>query len=155
MLKWCHHVKLHLSIVRDFWKLIFKKKQWWARKRIHYSCERRIEKSVPCDDPLSSLSKPRDANRWSLGWNFLSHPHTYDGFLNYYVALNIKWCKLEDKSRITNEPVHEISNNVVCATSKGTDQPAHMRSLIRACARRLNILWVLSYWPKIFWRFLA
>ena len=35
---------------------------------------------------------------------------------------------------------HEISNNVVCATSKGSDQPAHTRSLIRAIARRLNIL---------------
>ena len=33
-----------------------------------------------------------------------------------------------------NEPRHEISNNVVCATSKGSDQPAHMRSLIRAFA---------------------
>ena len=29
-----------------------------------------------------------------------------------------------------NEPLHEISNNVVCATSKASDQPAHMRSLI-------------------------
>ena len=29
----------------------------------------------------------------------------------------------------TNEPVHEISNNVVCATSKASDQPAHTRSL--------------------------
>ena len=38
------------------------------------------------------------------------------------------------------EPVHEISNNVVCATSKGSDQPAHMRSLIRASASRLSIL---------------
>ena len=38
------------------------------------------------------------------------------------------------------EPVHEISNNVVCATSKASDQPAHMRSLIRAFACRLNIL---------------
>ena len=28
------------------------------------------------------------------------------------------------------EPWDEISNNVVCATSKGSDQPAHMRSLI-------------------------
>ena len=28
------------------------------------------------------------------------------------------------------EPVHEISNIVVCATSKSSDQPAHMRSLI-------------------------
>ena len=26
-----------------------------------------------------------------------------------------------------NEPWHEISNNVVCATSKASDQPAHMR----------------------------
>ena len=47
------------------------------------------------------------------------------------------------------EPVHEISNNVVNATSKGPDQPAHMRSLIRAFARRLNFLWVLSYCLKI------
>ena len=36
-------------------------------------------------------------------------------------------------------PVHEISNNVVCATSKCSDQPAHTRSLIRAFASRLNI----------------
>ena len=32
------------------------------------------------------------------------------------------------------EPRHEISNNVVYATSKGSDQPAHTRSLIRAFA---------------------
>ena len=38
------------------------------------------------------------------------------------------------------EPRHEISNKVVCATSKGSDQPAHTRSLIRAIASRLNIL---------------
>ena len=38
------------------------------------------------------------------------------------------------------EPRHEISNNVVGATSKASDQPAHMRSLIRAFACRLNIL---------------
>ena len=34
----------------------------------------------------------------------------------------------------TNELCHEISNNVVCAPSKASDQPAHTRSLIRACA---------------------
>ena len=39
------------------------------------------------------------------------------------------------------EPVHEIFNNVVCATSKASDQPAHTRSLIRAFASRLSILW--------------
>ena len=38
------------------------------------------------------------------------------------------------------EPGHEISNNVVCETSEGSDQPAHTGSLIRAFADRLNIL---------------
>ena len=41
---------------------------------------------------------------------------------------------------VTYVPVHEISNNVVCATSKASDQPAHTRSLIRAFASRLTIL---------------
>ena len=36
--------------------------------------------------------------------------------------------------------MHEISNNVECATSKASDQPAHMTSLIRAFASRLSIL---------------
>ena len=43
------------------------------------------------------------------------------------------------------EQVHEISDNVVCATSKASDQPAHTRSLIRAFASRLSILRLLSY----------
>ena len=43
-------------------------------------------------------------------------------------------------SIVINEPWHEISNNVVSATSKGSDQPAHTRRLIRAFARLLNIL---------------
>ena len=30
------------------------------------------------------------------------------------------------------EPVHEIPNKMVCATSKASDQPAHTRRLIRA-----------------------
>ena len=51
------------------------------------------------------------------------------------------------------EPWHGISNNVVCATSKASDQPAHTRSLIRAFASRLNILWVFSYWLNIMWSF--
>ena len=45
-----------------------------------------------------------------------------------------------EESKKLYEPVHEISNNVVCATSKGSDQPAHTRSLIRAFASRLSIL---------------
>ena len=39
-----------------------------------------------------------------------------------------------------NEPVHEISNNVVCVTSKTSDQPAHTHNLIRTFASRLSIL---------------
>ena len=38
------------------------------------------------------------------------------------------------------EPRHEVSNNVVCATSKASDKPAHSHSLIRAFASRLNII---------------
>ena len=38
------------------------------------------------------------------------------------------------------EPWHEISNILVCATSKGSDQLAHTRSLIRAFASHSNIL---------------
>ena len=41
---------------------------------------------------------------------------------------------------LSNEPVHEISNNVVYATSKASNQPAHTRCLIRAFASRLSIL---------------
>ena len=39
-----------------------------------------------------------------------------------------------------NEPAHEISNKVVRATSKASDQPAHTHSLIRAFASGLSIL---------------
>ena len=51
------------------------------------------------------------------------------------------------------EPWQEIVNNVVCSTSKGLDQPAHTRSLIRTFASRLTILWILSYWLNIIWSF--
>ena len=47
-------------------------------------------------------------------------------------------------TKIKFEPVHEITNNVVCATSKASDQPVHTCSLIRAFASRLIILWLLS-----------
>ena len=40
----------------------------------------------------------------------------------------------------TNEPQDEISNNVVCATNKASDQPVCTRSLIRAFASCFNML---------------
>ena len=42
--------------------------------------------------------------------------------------------------KIIIELRHYISNNVVCATSKASDQPAHTHILIRAFASHLNIL---------------
>ena len=50
------------------------------------------------------------------------------------------WEYLTGKTPIIYEPWHGISNKVVCATSKASDQPAHTRSLIRAFASRLNII---------------
>ena len=55
--------------------------------------------------------------------------------LTYYIVTSN-----DDPRKILTLPRYEISNNVVCATSKGSDQPAHTRSLIRAFASRLNIL---------------
>ena len=55
--------------------------------------------------------------------------------LDFFFLLNHLRLKLHNKRGaipLTIEPRHEISNNVVCATSKGSDQPAHTRSLIRA-----------------------
>ena len=43
---------------------------------------------------------------------------------------------------------------MVCVISKASDQPAHTHSLIRVFASRLNILWVLSYWPNTIWSWL-
>ena len=49
-------------------------------------------------------------------------------------------CSSDCDELLRVEPQYEIFNNVVCATSKGSDQPAHTYSLIRAFANRLNIL---------------
>ena len=49
-----------------------------------------------------------------------------------------------EASTMITEPAHEISNSVVCATGKGSEQFARMRRntrrLIRALAGRLNII---------------
>ena len=56
--------------------------------------------------------------------------------LSIYLTIFIKHTCMNLKY----EPWHGISNNVVCATSKASDQPAHTHSLIRAFASRLSIL---------------
>ena len=44
-----------------------------------------------------------------------------------------------------NGPQYVISNNVVCASTKGLDQPAHMRSLIRAFVSHLKTIDRLAF----------
>ena len=59
----------------------------------------------------------------------ITHQKTYHkiDLLRNFTLVKLKTIKFE--------PVHEISNNAVCVTSKASDQPAHMRGLIRAIAR--------------------
>ena len=59
-------------------------------------------------------------------------------FSNQFNKVNNTGSRILDS--IKCEPQHEISNNVIWATTKASDQPAHMRSLIRAFACRLSIL---------------
>ena len=69
-------------------------------------------------------------------------------FLRFFVW---KWyyCQRRVRPKMIYETRHNISNNVVCETSKRPDQPGHKRSLNRAFAGRLDILLLLSYWLNI------
>ena len=65
----------------------------------------------------------------------------YTGHMSIDYLKSLKVLIKDDlQSQPSFELRHEISNNVVCATSKASDQPAHTRSLIRAFASRLSIL---------------
>ena len=62
----------HISVFTIFWNLKFFQYKWgielWVRKRIHYSCEDGIEKSVPLEHS-ASLMMPIDDP-----WNRLFYP---------------------------------------------------------------------------------
>ena len=60
-------------------------------------------------------------------------------YANKHVFIQIKFQDFISGRHIV-EPRYDISNNVVCTTSKASDQPAHLRSLIRVFASRLNIV---------------
>ena len=90
-------------------------------------------------DPLSSPHQQKTHQSWTLWQNFL------DRCMQFLISL--------PPSYLLIEPVHEISNNVVCATSKASDQPSHTHSLIRAFASRLSILQVFIYWLNTIWSF--
>ena len=75
----------------------------------------------------------------AAGQNF----YKIEAFLSLKIAFilanNADPDKKKPPSYTTFEPQHEISNNVICASSKVSDQPAHTRSLVRAFACRLII----------------
>ena len=62
-----------------------------------------------------------------------------------YVGVGVRmgslnhWTDTYVQLRVYIEPRHDISNNT--------------RSLIRAFASGLTILWLLSYWPNTIWSF--
>ena len=75
-------------------------------------------------------------------FNCINHLlHTYEpkniDEKSYHIS--VVFSKQYQRSRII-EPRHEISYNVVYVTSQASDPPAHMRSLIRAFASRLDML---------------
>ena len=79
------------------------------------------------------------------GWhrlvNYLNEEGFLVGFPKIISALKSASDSLKGLEKsLTFEPWHEISNNLVCATSKGSDQSAHTRSLVRVFTSRLNIL---------------
>ena len=78
----------------------------------------------------------------------------YREFLKSQICLSTLFAKNKILAKISEftvdtmtlfEPRHEISNNVVCATSKASDQPAHTHSLIRAFSSGMNILGLSRY----------
>ena len=58
-----------------------------SKKKIHYLCEERFEKSLPCDHCRYSASLVKPAGDSWDGF-FLSHPHTSYGIL-YNVMLSV------------------------------------------------------------------
>ena len=105
------------------------------------------------DHELTSQGLPSNDKGDHEGRIFLSHPYRNNGFfllnIKYLVFFSKGWygvCVIElshmGKNRGNSEsgvqiiePRHEISNNMVCATSKGSDM-----SLIRAFASHIHIL---------------
>ena len=84
-----------LAYSKTSWSVLLNKKQWRARKRIHYSCEGRIENYVPRGHRLLSLGKPRDAKRRSSAHIFLSYPHTHGRFLKSSIYILQMWTNVK------------------------------------------------------------
>ena len=110
----------------------------WVRKYLQFYAEN------ICLSKPASLLKERVASKNICCASKVQHELIHQDHCLHHSA---KTCYLQLKPR------HEISNYVVCATSKASDQPAHTRSLIRTFASCLTILRVLRYRLNIIWSF--
>ena len=85
MLKLCHHVTS--QPIQGFLEVFFmffqyKMQYLVVNKKKNPLFEWGWDRKIHPSRPLSSLSKPYDANRWSVRWIFLSYPHTHDRFIH-------------------------------------------------------------------------
>ena len=152
--------------------------QYWGEIWLYTECRDFTVKGLPCPLQNSSTLFPLVAN-FVVCWSPLQSIWTqirvviwfkpFDTMIvflkEFFEKMNFEKKVSADDNKSINypackeliafifDPVHEISNKVVCATSKASDQPAHTRSLIRAFASRLSILWLLSYWLNTIWSF--
>ena len=79
-----------------------------------------------------------DYGTWYVVLALVSYTLSGDFLVTFWAWFGNSYCTIV--IQIIIEPRYEISNNVVCATSKESDQPQHTRSLIRAFASCLNII---------------
>ena len=116
---------------------------WLSLEYLTFTCVRIFELYTQMETPFSSLMEILEIKlleTYSLTWGKWCKPDQSQYSAISYQKFHSLSIRVSIKNDNKFEPVREISNNMVCATSKASDQPAHTRSLIRAFASRLSIL---------------
>ena len=92
--------------------------------------------SLPVLQHLASCVDPDET--LSTAASHLSQ-HVLHGYQSFQIVVSgAELLYQSGYAKMLYEPWHGLSNNMVCSTSKASDQPAHTRSLIRAFARLLT-----------------
>ena len=92
--------------------------------------------TIAVDSDIKNQTKPKNQNRIPCDC------YTKKRKVTYIVHCLQNFNSKTNSIKMLHLRCDKISNNVICTTSKGSDQPAHMRSQIRAFACGLNILWL-------------
>ena len=159
MFSWRHHVKLHSG---TSWSLFSDKNSGAQEKESINHGEGKIEKSVPRDHRLSSLGKPRDANRRSLGRIFLSYPHTHDRFLYsiFQVSRNSYYWILNFNRMHRRDTLVLFVERLLLGWGIWTTMKEYTRVLVHSSVKfvsedsmlkvTLKHIWLLT-WTSVFW----